>query len=202
VTSRASRPPGFEMSYRPTQAVFAAPLLARIPSLVYLACAVLAAILVVVGEQSAPGSWLHNYVVVQDRSRLLSARAFALVLCIGAVSSVLRSNMRGVRLHQHGLEARDVSYLLLPVIRRYRWPQIERIQIVGRRVSVLLWDGRATTLPVVGDVAALAAALERVAAVREIAISGGRGLDEVPEKGEPVAEKQQTKGEVEDNGSD
>src|SRR5215510_9403644 len=98
VVSRASRPPGFDMTYRPRESVYSVPWLERVPSLVYLALALLTIVLVVIGEHSPPDSWLFNYVVVQDRFRLLGSRAFAIVLSVGAVASVLRGNMRGVRI--------------------------------------------------------------------------------------------------------
>ena len=95
VVSRASRPPGFDMTYRPREAVYTVPWLERLPSLVYLAAALVAVVLVLVGEHSDPRSWLFHYVVVQDHGRMISSRTFAVVLSLGAIASVLRGNMRG-----------------------------------------------------------------------------------------------------------
>jgi hypothetical protein len=106
------------MTYRPRESVYSVPWLERVPSLIYLAAALVTVVLVVIGENSPPGSWLHEYVVVQDRSRLLGSRAFATVLSIGAISSVLRGSMRGVRIFGEGVEAREITQLFVPRVRR------------------------------------------------------------------------------------
>lgn len=177
------------MTYRPRESVYSVPWLERVPSLVYLAAALLTVVLVVIGEHSAPGSWLYEYVVVQDRSRLLGSRAFATVLSIGAVASVLRGSMRGVRIFGEGVEAREITQLFVPRVRRYRWPQMALIVLEQRHVSVELWDGQRAVLPAVGDHDGLAATLERVAAARDIPVQGGRGLDEIPE---PLADDEES----------
>ncbi len=181
VVSRASRPPGFDMSYRPRESVYSVPWLERLPSLLYLTAALLIIALVAIGEHSAPGSWLFNYVVVQDRGRLLGSRAFAAVLTVGAIASVLRGNMRGVRIFGDGVEAREITQLFVPRVRRYRWPQMALIVLDQRHVALELWDGQRAVLPAVGDREGLITALERVAAARDIPVQGGRGLDEIPE---------------------
>lgn len=188
VVSRASRPPGFDMSYRPRESVYSIPWLERVPSLIYLTAAVVTIVLVVVGEHSAPGSWLHNYVVVQDRSRLMGSRAFAAVITVGAIASVLRGNMRGVRIFGDGVEAREITQLFVPRVRRYRWPQMALIVLDQPHVSVELWDGQRAVLPAVEDREGLVATLERVAAARDIPVQGGRGLDDIPE---PVADDEE-----------
>jgi hypothetical protein len=188
VVSRASRPPGFDMSYRPRESVYSIPWLERVPSLVYLAAALVTIVLVVVGEHSAPGSWLYDYVVVQDRSRLMGSRAFAAVITVGAIASVLRGNMRGVRIFGDGVEAREITQLFVPRVRRYRWPQMALIVLDQPHVAVELWDGQRAVLPAVEDREGLVATLERVAAARDIPVQGGRGLDEIPE---PVADDEE-----------
>jgi hypothetical protein len=187
VVSRASRPPGFDMTYRPREAVYTVPWLERVPSLVYLAAALVVVVLVLVGEHSDPSSWLFNYVVVQDHVRLISSRTFAVVLTLGAIASVLRGNMRGVRIFGDGVEAREITQLFFPRVRRYRWPQMALIVLDQPRVAVELWDGQRAILPAVGDREGLVAALERVAAARDIPVQGGRGLDEMPE---PLADEE------------
>jgi hypothetical protein len=188
VVSRASRPPGFDMTYRPRESVYSVPWLERVPSLVYLALAVVTIVLVVIGEHSPPDSWLFNYVVVQDRFRLLGSRAFAIVLTIGAVASVMRGNMRGVRIFGDGVEAREITQLIVPRVRRYRWPQMALIVLDQPHVAVELWDGQRAVLPAVGDRDGLVATLERVAAARDIPVQGGRGLDEIPD---PIADDEE-----------
>jgi len=188
VVSRASRPPGFDMTYRPRESVYSVPWLERIPSLVYLALALVTIALVVIGEHSPPGSWLFNYIVVQDRFRLLGSRAFAVVLSVGAVASVLRGNMRGVRIFGDGVEAREITQLIVPRVRRYRWPQMALIVLDQPLVAVELWDGQRAVLPAVEDRDGLVATLERVAAARDIPVQGGRGLDEIPD---PIADDEE-----------
>ena len=188
VVTRASRPPGFDMTYRPRESVYPVPWLERVPSLVYLAVAIVIVVLVVLGEHSAPSSWLYDYVVVRDRSRLLGSRAFAAVLSIGAVASVLRGSMRGVRVFGDGVEAREITQLFVPRVRRYRWPQMALIVLDQQHVAVELWDGQRAVLPAVEDREGLAAELERVAAARDIPVQGGRGLDEIPE---PIADDEE-----------
>jgi hypothetical protein len=175
------------MTYRPRESVYSVPWRERILSLAYLSAAVLMVVLVVIGEHSRPGSWLYEYIVVQDRARLLGSRAFATVLSIGAVASVLRGSMRGVRIFGDGVEAREMAMLVVPRVRRYRWTQMALIVLDQPRVAVELWDGQRAILPAVGDREGLVAALERVAAARDIPVQGGRGLDEMPE---PLADEE------------
>jgi len=176
------------MTYRPRESVYSVPWLERAPSLVYLALALLTIVLVVVGEHSPPDSWLFNYVVVQDKFRLLGSRAFAIVLSVGAVASVLRGNMRGVRIFGDGVEAREITQLIVPRVRRYRWPQMALIVLDQPLVAVELWDGQRAVLPAVEDRGGLVATLERVAAARDIPVQGGRGLDEIPD---PIADDEE-----------
>lgn len=176
------------MTYRPRESVYSIPWLERIPSLVYLALAVVTIVVVVIGEHSPPGSWLFNYIVVQDSTRLLGSRAFAIILSVGAIASVLRGNMRGVRIFGDGVEAREITQWFVPRVRRYRWPQMACIVLDQPHVAVELWDGQRAVLPAVGDREGLVATLERVAAARDIPVQGGRGLDEIPE---PISDEEE-----------
>jgi hypothetical protein len=169
------------MTYRPRESVYSVPWLERVPSILYFVAALVIVALVLVGENSAPGTWLYEYVVVQDRSRLLGSRAFATLLTIGAISSLLRGSMRGVRIFGDGVEAREITQLFVPRVRRYRWPQMALIVLDQPLVAVELWDGQRAVLPAVSDREGLVATLERVAAARDIPVQGGRGLDELPE---------------------
>ena len=67
--ARPSRPPGFDMTYRPTESTFGPPFAARIPSLLYLAVALAAVVTVVVAERSSSNSWL--YVNIVERLSLI-----------------------------------------------------------------------------------------------------------------------------------
>lgn len=172
--ARRSRPPGFDMTYRPQESVFGPPFLVRVPSFVYLAAALGVGGLVLLGEQSASDTWLFHYVVEQDVNRVMSIRTFAIILLVSALASVVRGGMRGVRIYADGVEARDV-FNLVPKLKRYRWPQIEQIVLEGSSsIAFDLWDGSRAYLPDVSDRDALATALEHVALARAIPVRGGR----------------------------
>jgi len=162
------------MTYRPQETVFGAPLLARLPSVLYLVAASAVALIVVAGEASSPGSWVFHYVVEEDVRRVMHIRTFAIILGLSALASVVRANMRGVRIFADGVEARDVMGGLLPKLRRYRWPQIECIVFGTSTVSFDLWDGSRAYLPDVSDRDELQYALEHVAAARAIPVRGGK----------------------------
>lgn len=183
--ARPSRPPGFDMTYRPAETAFGPPFVTHLPSLFYLACAVTAAAVVFVAEQSAPGSFLYQQIVVRSAQGFVDARVVALLLLAGAVASVIKTNMRGVRIRGDGVEYRDVIALGLPRLRRLKWAQIDRILLdAPRSVALELWDGTRADLPEVADREKLSAALELVAHARAIPVRGGVGLDELPEDGE------------------
>jgi hypothetical protein len=185
VADRPSRPPGFDMTYRPEERVFGPPFSARIPSLVYFGIAVVVGVIVLAGEQSGPGSALFRYVVEADPSRLMGIRSLAVVLFVGSVASILRAGMRGVRVFGDGIESRDIEFLFVPRVRRYRWPQIDRMLLdLETTVGLDLWDGTRAHLPTVGDLPQLLATLEHVAAARAIPVRGGTGLFEMPEREE------------------
>src|SRR5690606_12676952 len=102
---------------------------------------------------------------------VITARAVAFMLVLGALASVLRANMRGVRIRGDGVEYRDIVSLGLPKLKRYRWAQIDRI-ILDQPASIALdlWDGTRAYLPRVHDRTGLAAALEKVGAARAIPV--------------------------------
>jgi len=161
------------MSYRPQESVFGPPLSSRVPSVAYLMLALGVGGIVLLGEGSSSGTWLFHYVVEQDVRRVMSIRTFAVILVVSSLASVIRAGMRGVRIYPDGVEARDVLNFVVPKLRRYRWPQIERILLDGP-IAFDLWDGSRAYLPEVSNRAALAAALEHVAAARAIPVRGGR----------------------------
>jgi hypothetical protein len=146
----------------------------------YLAAALGIGILVLVGEQSSTGSWAFHYVVEQDMARVMSIRTFAVILFVSSLASVVRAGMRGVRIYPDGVEAREVLGLIVPKLRRYRWPQIERILLDGAsHIAFDLWDNSRVYLPKVSDRAALEAALQQVALARAIPIRGGVPPDDL-----------------------
>ncbi|HEY3493147.1 MAG TPA: hypothetical protein VGK73_00620 [Polyangiaceae bacterium] len=173
------------MTYRPAETSFGPPFVAHLPSLLYLSLAVAAVIAVFVAEQSEPGSFLYNQIVERSVRGFVSARAVAALLVFGALASLIRTSMRGVRIRGDGLEFRDVVTLGIPRLRRFRWAQIDRILLDAASGVVLeLWDGSRAYMPEVSDRAALSVALEKVAHARAIPVRGGAGLDELPEAGE------------------
>jgi hypothetical protein len=180
--ARPSRPPGFDMTYRPVETTFGPPLRAKIPSFIYVAAAVVGIMTVIAAERSPHDSWLFVNVVERGARGLIGARTLAVLLAVGALSSMLRASMRGVRVRGDGIEYRDIISLGLPRLRRYRWAQIDRVILdLPQAVALDLWDGSRAFLPTVADRNGLAATLEKVATARAIPVRGGVGLDEIPE---------------------
>lgn len=173
----------FEMSYRPEVSVFPPHWTERAPSILLVLIALGVGVVVVIGENSPATSALFRYVVSKDVERMMSMRMFAILLGIGAFASLMRSNMKGVRVYPDGLETREVHSLIMPRVRRYRWLQVECIILdMKRSIALDLWDGRRAFLPPVADQKQLRQTLERLATARAIPIRGGQGLDEVPER--------------------
>jgi hypothetical protein len=183
--ARISRPPGFDMTYRPLESqTFGPPMKTRLPSFIYLALAVSLVALVIVGSNAANDSLLFRYVVELDSQRILGARPLAVIVLASAVAAVLKTRMRGVIVHPEGLEARDTAGVGWPRVRRFTWPQIDKIVLdAGKEtIAVDLWDGRREWLPAVEERDQLAATLEQVAVARAIPISGGTGMFDPPEE--------------------
>jgi hypothetical protein len=173
------------MTYRPTETSFGPPFTLRIPSILYGVLAVAAVVVVMLAEASPASSWLYVNVVERGVRGFMSARVFAGCLVIGALSSLLRANMRGVRVRGDGVEYRDIVSLGIPRLRRFKWAQIDRVILDSPRTIALdLWDGTRAFLPEVSDRPSLSATLEKVAHARAIPVRGGQGLDELPESSE------------------
>ena len=190
--ARISRPPGFDMTYRPATRVFQAPWRIRVPSIVYLGVTLVVAGVVFVAEHSPSNSVLYVQVVERGSRHIISARTFAILLLVSSVASVLRANMRGVRVRGDGIEYRDVVSLLLPKLRRFRWAQMDRITLMKTGlITIDLWDGHRAILPQVQEGDLLQRTLEHVAVARAIPIEGGIGLDDVPDE-EDLAENSAT----------
>ena len=172
------------MTYRPTETNFGPPLLLRVPSILYAVLAALAVVVVLVAESSPSGSWLYLNVVERGVRGIMSARVFAGCLVIGAGASLLRANMRGVRIRGDGVEYRDVV-TLIPRLRRFKWAQIDRVILdAPPSVALDLWHRTRAFLPEVSDRPSLQATLEKVAHARAIPVRGGNGLDELPDSAE------------------
>ncbi len=177
------------MTYRPAETAFGPPFRAKLPSFLYLFVALCAVMTVLLAERSPAGSFLYVNIVARGAHGFIGARAVALMLVLGAISSMIRANMRGVRIRGDGVEYRDIVSLGLPKLRRYRWAQIDRIVLdLPDCVALDVWDGTRAFLPEVADRETLAAALEKIAAARAIPVRGGAGLDELPESADYAEE--------------
>jgi hypothetical protein len=173
------------MTYRPAETAFGPPLVAHLPSAFYLACAIGAVVTVFIAYQSPAGSFLYRQIVERSMNGVIGARAVSLLLVAGAVSSLIKTSMRGVRIRPDGLEFRDVVSLGIPRMRRFKWAQIDRILLDAPSAIVLeLWDGTHAYLPEVSNREMLGSALEKVAMARAIPVRGGGGLDELPDSAE------------------
>ncbi len=191
--ARISRPPGFDMTYRPTRATFGPPLDVRLPSLLYFGAASTILLGIVLAPYLPSSTWIYQFVVVGDRNRAMPSIVFAIVLFSSALASILRQQMSGVVVHPDGVEIREVISFGLPRIRKYAWAQIDKLAIptapearVRERVDEApkkltkvrldLWDGRHEWLPPVAKGTELLVTLERVALARAIPIEGGSGM--------------------------
>lgn len=184
--ARPSRPPGFDMTYRPKEEFFGPPLWARVPSFLHAAVAVAVVLLVIVVEKR-PGSALYAYMFRQEH--LIDAHMLAIAFGVSGTASLIRSGMRGVRVRPDWVEYRDVISSLWPKAKKFRWAQIDQITFEpSGNISVDLWDGRREFLPKVDDRPRLGRTLERVALARAIPLSGATGLDDLDDPfdgGEP-----------------
>jgi len=172
------------MTYRPAETVFGPPFVVRIPSFIYLGCALAAVVVVMMAEQSQPGSFLYVHILERSAQGFIGARTVAALLVIGSLAAILQSGMRGVRIRGDGVEYRDMITIGIPRVRRVKWAQIDCIVLnLPHAIAFDLWDGSRAYLPVVSDRARLSATLEQVAAARAIPVQGGAGLDEIPEAG-------------------
>ncbi|MBK9261071.1 MAG: hypothetical protein IPM54_14850 [Polyangiaceae bacterium] len=187
--ARASRPPGFDMSYRPEATVsFGPPLKERLPWFAYFVFALGIVGLIVYGQNAPTNSTLFRYVVEEDRHRLVPASVCAIILFCSALAGMLRDQMRGVVIRPEGVELRELLSFGIPRVRRWTWAQIDRMRlptadgtntdnpILRGDITLDLWDGSSYLLPTVNNPLGLALVLERVALARSIPIEGGTGM--------------------------
>jgi hypothetical protein len=205
--SRVSRPPGFDMTYRPKKATFGPPFLKRLPATLYFAAACVVGIGVLAAPHLSPDSWLYRFVVVADYGRMVTANSFAILLFVSSTAAIMRQQLSGVVIHADGIESREVVSLGIPRIKRYAWAQIDRVRIppatraihkqpadqtrsAGKftKISLDLWDGTKAILPDVQKTAEMSVTIERVALARAIPIEGGSGL--LDELGNPFGEEE------------
>lgn len=149
----------FEMAYNPNpdeRFVFGPPLLQRLPSFVFVGFAAFLGVATLVAHQSAPGSSLHRFIVAENRTPLV------MIIALAAIATFVRSGLRGVIVTRDSVETRTLS-MGFPRVRRFRWPQIDRVLVDERDVIFELWDGSYERLPRVRDAEKLVDLIGRVA---------------------------------------
>src|SRR5262245_3423359 len=118
--ARPSRPPGFDMTYRPAGSVsFGPPILDGLPTIGYLGLAAIACLVIVYGQNAPSNSRAFQYVVEGDRHRMISSTACAIVLLVSGLAALVREQMRGVIVHPDGIEMRELLPLGWPRVRRF-----------------------------------------------------------------------------------
>jgi len=160
----------FDMSFapdKPLRRTFIAPFKARAPSLVFLAFAFVVAGIVLAAYNGSSSSRLFVWIVEGDRNRPLGAQPLSVLILVSALGTVLRSWMRGVIVTNEGIETREVLLFGVPRLKRWVWPQIDRLVLDDRGVMLELWDGQYERLPSVEDQKGLSDLLEAVAQNRE-----------------------------------
>lgn len=194
--ARPSRPPGFDMTYKPKKATYLPPLLRRLPAMIYFGVACVIGLIVLISPLLPRESWLYQYVVERDYHRVLGSVPFAILVFASAAAAMLRQLMSGVVVHADGIETREV-FFGLPKFKRYAWAQIDGVRIpstiainkqrvdqvanpLADKIRLDLWDGSKAWLPPVQKHTELSVTVERVALARAIPIEGGSGaLDEL-----------------------
>lgn len=178
--ARPSRPPGFDMTYRPAEEFFGPPLRYRLPAFAHALLAILLVALVFIVERGPQDSALFEYMF--RKKHMVDTHVAAGAFALSSVFSILRDGMRGVKIRANWIEYRELISAVWPKVRRYRWAQIDRINFEeSGSISLDLWDGRMEFLPQVSDPEALRNVLERLAAARAIPVRGGQGLDDLEE---------------------
>lgn len=144
----------FEMTYAPPvdeRVRFAAPLRQRIPSLVFLAIAAAAAIIVALAYRAPGATKLFVWIVEGDRGRAMPSQAFVIVFLVCALGTVLRAQLRGVTIDRDWILVRTLLPLGIPQAKRWGWPQVNRIIVDRRQIALELNDGSFNPLPPVQD---------------------------------------------------
>ena len=171
--ARESRPPGFDMTYRPQgRQSFGPPLRSWLLPMVYFASALVFAGLVAAAHMETSGGWLFRYIVEGDQHRIIGAKVLAFLVVFGGIAALARTGMRGVVVHPDGIELRDVVNLAWPKVRNCTWAEIDEVVFESGAVGLRLWDGDRLWLPPVLDQGALKRALERVSLARGIPLHG------------------------------
>ncbi len=204
--ARVSRPPGFDMTYKPDKATFLPPWRERLPAVVYFGIVCAIGLAIMVAPYLPDGTWLYQTVVVGDRHRVMTSSGFAILLFVSGLAALMRRYMSGVVVHPDGIETREVLPMGVPRVKKLRWAQIDRVAIPASTAGVArasvthapskitkirldLWDGSHQFLPDVAKLADLALMIERVALARAIPIEGGTGM--VDDLGNPFGDDEE-----------
>ena len=173
--ARDSRPPGFDMSYRPEEDRRFGPSL-RACRLAYLYAALSLGFVgfIAYGHVAPHGSFAWRYVIEASAERGIPPIWFATLALASGAAAVMRAHMRGVFVLPDGIETREVLVLGWPKIRRFDWPMIDRFRfdVSSKLVGVDLWNGTREYFPEVQDRDELVRALAYIAEARAIPYSG------------------------------
>jgi len=149
----------FEMAYNPNpdeRFAFGPPIWQRLPSLLFLGFAATIGVATVLAHQGSSNTALYRFIVTENRTPLV------FVIVLAAVATFIRSGLRGVIITREGVETRTLS-MGFPRVRKYRWPQIDRVVLDNEDVLFELWNGTYERLPKVRNGQKMVDLLERVA---------------------------------------
>lgn len=167
------------MTYRPREEFFGPPFRQRIPSLLHLLFALGLLVFVFFVERGSRETAAYAYLF--RRAHLIDIHVVELAFVGSSVASLLRAQMRGVRVRGDFLEYRDLVGSFWPKVRKIRWAQIDRILLhESSAVSLELWDGTTEFLPEVASPLELGRVLSQVGLARAIPVSGGNFEDLEP----------------------
>ena len=164
----------FEMSYstpRSQDVRFGPPWRQRLASLGFLAFGIALVGTVLYGESGSSAPGLSRWLAEQDRGRAIGSLGLSIIVLVCAIGTVIRAQMRGLVVRPDGVEARYLLAMGLPRIRRWAWPQVERIIVDHRSVMFELWNGEYERMPEVRDHKGLCDLLENVSATRKIRLT-------------------------------
>jgi hypothetical protein len=163
----------FEIAYSPVESDrfrFGPPVRQWIPSLVFLAAAIVMVSAVVIGQGSSTTA-LSRWLAQQDQGRPIGSLGLSIIVLVSALGTVVRAHMRGVIVRGEGVEARYLLPLGVPRIRKWTWAQVERIVVDETSVMFELWNGQYERMPPVRDTPGLRNLLERIATARKIRVT-------------------------------
>lgn len=149
----------FEMAYNPApdeRFVFGPPLWQHLPSLLFLGFGAAIGVAALLAHTGSSNTALHRYIVTEHRTPLV------FVIVLAAIATFIRSGLRGVVVTRDGVETRSLS-MGFPRVRKFTWPQIDRIILDKGDVLFELWNGSYERLPKVREGEKLTDLLERVA---------------------------------------